>query len=93
MEKIIILVLLVLAFGIAVLLAFLGVVSNSSSRPRPPEHLKPKSKCICNNIANHSPGGKCEACFKKNSMPRYENPPSPPDRGITITKREYSKTK
>lgn len=43
--------------------------------PNPPEHLRkgsvpkmknppppPDTKCICNNIAYHSPGGKCEAC-------------------------------
>lgn len=46
--------------------------------PRPPEHLRPKTKCICNNIANHSPGGRCEACYVKNTMPRYKNPPPPP---------------
>lgn len=62
--------------------------------PKPPEHLRPKKNgsvprmrnpppppntiCVCNDIANHSPGGRCEACYSKNTMPRYENPPPPP---------------
>lgn len=29
--------------------------------PNPPEHLRPKKKCICNAIEKHSPGGRCEA--------------------------------
>lgn len=29
--------------------------------PNPPEHLRPKKKCICNDIGKHTPGGRCEA--------------------------------
>ena len=56
--------------------------------PMPPEHLRPKvkgsvpkmenppkppkTKCICNNISNHSPGGRCEACWSKITKPSTE---------------------
>jgi hypothetical protein len=36
--------------------------------PPPP----PKTKCICNNISNHSPGGRCEACWSKITKPSSE---------------------
>ncbi|MFA9191128.1 hypothetical protein AAGV28_07065 [Flavobacterium sp. FZUC8N2.13] len=81
----------VLALICAVFLAVSGVRCGGRTIPEPPEHLRPKgsvpkmrnppkppTKCICNNIKNHSPGGRCEVCYKKNSMPIYENPPMPP---------------
>lgn len=52
--------------------------------PVPPEHLNkesvlrmrnppspPKTKCICNNISKHSPGGRCEACWSKITRPEF----------------------
>ncbi|MBX9886680.1 MAG: hypothetical protein K2Y30_01945 [Flavobacteriaceae bacterium] len=44
----------------------------------PPAPSKGILKCVCNNIANHTPGGRCEACYKKGSVPRMRNPPMPP---------------
>ena len=55
--------------------------------PKPPEHLRPRkkesvlkmknpppppNKCICNSIEEHSPGGRCEACWSKITKPSTE---------------------
>lgn len=83
----------VLALVCAICLAVSGFRTGGRTIPKPPEHLRPKKKCICNDIANHSPGGRCEVCYEKNSMPIYENPPKPPERGIIIKRPECPKDK
>jgi hypothetical protein len=65
---------LISVIGVAFGFVLIGLRLNYSNTPKPPEHLRPKIKCICNNIANHSPGGRCAACYKKGSVPRMRNP-------------------
>lgn len=42
-----------------------GSVPRMKDPPPPPE-----KKCICNNVAKHSPGGRCEACWSKITKPK-----------------------
>lgn len=55
MEKIIIPVLVVLAFGIAVLLAFIGVKFGCRNIPLPPEHLRDRKKNGVPRMRNPAP--------------------------------------
>lgn len=64
-------IILVLALVFAVFLAVSGVRTGGRMNPKPPEHLRPKTKCVCNLIGEQIPKDKCGTCqikYRQNNI-------------------------